>query len=215
MRMPARRWQEMQQRRRGPTGDGSLGATTPPGVVFLTAAAPAAGAGDELRAAASAAVAVALLRAAAVVARLGRALGRARRAGPGEAGLRELALELQRSRDLLDVGCLGGADERDADAGAPGARGAARAVHVALAVGGRVEVDDVRDAGDIDAAGGDVGRDERVDGAGLEARQRLLALALALVAVHGDGLDAGVREAAQEPVGAALRAHEDQREFAL
>ena len=40
---------------------------------------------------------------------------------------------------------------------------------------------------DVDAARRDVGGDERVDAAGLEARERLLALALGLVAVHRDG----------------------------
>src|SRR3954469_15595680 len=55
----------------------------------LAPAAPAAGAGGELRAAASAVAAVARLRAATVLARLRAALG-LRRGGPGQAGLREL-----------------------------------------------------------------------------------------------------------------------------
>ena len=52
-----------------------------------------------------------------------------------------------------------------------GAAGAADAVHVALAVVRRVEVDDVRDAVDVDAAGGDVGRDQRVDAAAPRTRR--------------------------------------------
>ena len=95
------------------------------------------------------------------------------------------------------------------------AAGAADAVHVALAILRRIEVDDVRDAVDVDAARGDVGGDERVDAAGLEARERLLALALGLVAVHRDGRLALRREALDEPVGAALGAHEDERALAL
>ena len=98
---------------------------------------------------------------------------------------------------------------------AAGAAGAADAVDVALAVLGRVEVDDVRDAVDVDAAGGDVGGDQDVDVPGLEAGQGLLALALGLVAVHRDGLDALVREALDQPVGAALGADEDERQVAL
>ena len=98
---------------------------------------------------------------------------------------------------------------------APGAAGAPDAVHVAVAVGGRVEVDDVRDALDVDAARGDVGRDERVDRARLEPGERLLALALGLVAVHRDGGDAGVAEALDEAVRAALRADEHERAVAL
>ena len=107
------------------------------------------------------------------------------------------------------------AEERDADAGPAGAARAADAVDVALAVGRRVEVDDVRDAVDVDAAGGDVGRDERVDAPGLERGERLLALALRLVAVHRDGVDAPAREPADEAVGAALGAHEDERPLAV
>ena len=93
----------------------------------------------------------------------------------------------------------------------PSARCGARS----LAVLRRVEVDHVRDAVDVDAARGDVGRDERVDLAGLEARERALALALRLVAVHRDGVDAVRAEPLDEPVGAALGAHEDEREVAL
>ena len=68
---------------------------------------------------------------------------------------------------------------------------------------------------DVDAARGDVGRDERVDAAGLEARERLLALGLRLVAVHRDGVHVLRAELLDEPVGAALGAHEDEREPAL
>src|SRR5690349_4645863 len=102
----------------------------------------------------------------------------------GAIGRVELAAEAQVARDPAHVARLLGAEERDADAGVPGAAGAPDPVDVALAVGGRVEVDDVRDAVDVDAAGGDVGRHERVDLPGLESRERLLALALGFVAVH-------------------------------
>src|SRR4051812_1181437 len=132
-------------------------------------------------------------RAAAVVAR--RALDRVPGAG-------ELLAEPQGAGDLAHVARLLGADERDPDPGAPRATGAADPVHVALAVFGRVEVDDVRDAVDVEPAGGHVGGDQAVDAAGLEAGQGLLALALRLVAVHGDGGHAGVAELLDQPVGA-------------
>ena len=103
----------------------------------------------------------------------------------GEARHRELAVEVELARDRVDVVRLVGEDEGDADAGAPGAAGRPDAVDVVLAGGRGVEVDDVRDVVDVDAAGGDVGGDERVDLARVEAAQRLLALALGLVAVHG------------------------------
>jgi hypothetical protein len=72
-------------------------------------------------------------------------------------------VQAQRVGDLADVAGLLGLDERDPDAGAARAARAADAVHVALAVLGRVEVDHVRDAADVDAAGGDVGGHERGD----------------------------------------------------
>src|SRR4029079_15025924 len=133
----------------------------------------------------------------------------------GLLGLVELAPQAEVGGDPGDVLRLLGAVEGDADPVPPRAAGAPDPVHVAVAVGGRDEVDDVGDAVDVDAARGDVGGDERVDGAGLEARQRLLALALGLVAMHRDGGDAGVAEALHEAVGAALRAHEDEGEVAL
>jgi hypothetical protein len=54
----------------------------------------------------------------------------------------------------------------------------------------RIEVDHVRDPGDVDAPCRNVGGDEHVDRARLEACERLFALALGLVAVHRKGLDA-------------------------
>ena len=74
----------------------------------------------------------------------GRAGRRSRRAERGSPRTRARAAARPRSRST-SRGLLG-ADERDADAGAPGAAGAADAVHVAVAVLRRVEVDDVRDA---------------------------------------------------------------------
>jgi hypothetical protein len=85
---------------------------------------------------------------------------------------------------LADVPALIAGDECDPDAFGARAPGSADSVNVGVAVGGRVEVDHVRDAADVDAPGRDVGGDEDIDRAGLEARERLLALALGLVAVH-------------------------------
>ena len=51
--------------------------------------------------------------------------------------------------------------------------------------------------------------------AALEAGERLLALALGLVAVHGKGLDALLTELLDEPVGAALGPDEDERATAV
>ena len=65
--------------------------------------------------------------------------------------------------DLAHVGVLIAEDEGHPGAVAAGARGAPDAVDVGVAITGRVEVDHVRDVVDVDAAGGDVGGDERVD----------------------------------------------------
>jgi len=54
----------------------------------------------------------------------------------------------------------------------------------------RIEVDHVRDPGDVDSAGSDVGCHEYVDRALLESGERLLALSLRLVAVHRRCVDA-------------------------
>ena len=67
------------------------------------------------------------------------------------------------------------------------------------------------DAVDVDAAGGNVGGDQRADLAGAECRQHPLAVVLRLVAVNGVGGDAGPGEALHHLVGAMLGAGEDQR----
>ena len=87
-------------------------------------------------------------------------------------------LEVQFRGDLADVPVLVGRDERDADTFGAGAARAAGPVDVSVTVGRRVEVDHVGDSAYVDPAGGDVGGDERVDFAGLEACERLLALTL-------------------------------------
>ena len=97
----------------------------------------------------------------------------------------------------------------------PGAAGAADAVRVDVGLLGRVEVDHVRDVVDVEAARGDVGCDERPHLAGVEPRERLLALRLALVAVDRDRVDVVAAQLLDEAVGAGLRAHEDEREPAL
>ena len=62
---------------------------------------------------------------------------------------------------------------------------------VILGLRREVEVDDVRDALDVDAACGDVGRHEHAHRAGLEGLQRGEALVLAAVRVQRGSVDAG------------------------
>ena len=68
--------------------------------------------------------------------------------------------------------------ERDRDAAGAGARGAADAVHVALGLVRQVEVDHVRDAVDVDAAGGDVGGHQHAGAPARKPAQRALPRAL-------------------------------------
>ena len=87
-------------------------------------------------------------------------------------------VEAELGGEPSDVVVLGRRDERDADAVCPGAAGPANPVDVGLAVGRRIEVDDMRDAGDVDPTGRDIGGDEDVDLSRLEPGERLLALTL-------------------------------------
>ena len=74
------------------------------------------------------------------------------------------------------------ADERDRLARRARPAGPADPVDVVLRVPRQLEVDDVRQVLDVEAAGGDVGRDEDPDLAGLEALERARPLRLRAVA---------------------------------
>ena len=82
-------------------------------------------------------------------------------------------------------------DETDRVADRLGAAGAADAVHVILRLRRKVEVDDVRNAVDVDAAGGDVGRDQHAHVAGSESLQRRQALALRAIRMQRRRRQAG------------------------
>ena len=101
-------------------------------------------------------------------------------------------------------------DEGDGGARRERAAGTADAVDVVLELVGEVEVEDVRDAVDVDAARGDVGRDEHADLAVLEGLQRALTLALRPVGVDGGAADVFALELATDAVGAVLGAREDE-----
>ena len=91
-----------------------------------------------------------------------------------------------------------------------GAASAADAVHVVLRDIGNLVVHDMRQVVDVDAARGDVGGHQSADLAALEARQRLRARALALVAVQRHGGDAVLGQVVGHVVGAELGAREHQ-----
>ena len=89
----------------------------------------------------------------------------------------------------LTSACCSGRTNVIPRAAAAGAAGAADAMDVALVVLGRIEVDHVRDVGQVEPAGGDVGGDERRHLAGAEPGERPLALALRHVAVERERRD--------------------------
>ena len=85
--------------------------------------------------------------------------------------------------DVAEVGTLFVIAERDGNALGPGTRGTPDAVDIALGDIRQVVVHHVADAVDIDAAGGNIGGNERAQLAVAESREHALALILRLVAV--------------------------------
>ena len=104
---------------------------------------------------------------------------------------------------------VGPVHEGHGDTGLAGAAGASGAVQVGVVVVGNRVVDHVGDVVDVDAARGDIRRDQDVLLARLEGGHRALALLLVEVAVHGDGVEAAVVELLDELRGGALGAGED------
>ena len=112
--------------------------------------------------------------------------------------------------DVAKVRAVFARDERHGLAGFARAAGAADAVDVVFRDVRQVVVDDVRQRLDVQAPRGDVGGDEHLQLAVLEALQGLHALRLALVAVDRGGFDAVVLQLLGEPVGAVLGPAEHQ-----
>ena len=84
------------------------------------------------------------------------------------------------------------------------AGGAADAVNISLSVQRHLEVDDVRDVGNVDTARCNIGCNENADVSGREIAERALAGSLRFVAVHGGRANAGHGETIGDAVGAAL-----------
>ncbi|OCC07233.1 hypothetical protein A3Q37_06966 [Streptomyces sp. PTY087I2] len=134
--------------------------------------------------------------------------------------MRRGGVRLRRVRELQVQGLVDQLPARDVvpvdqrDRGALGARaaGAADAVEVGLLVLRRLVVDDVGHTLDVDTARGDVGADQDVDLAVAEGAQRLLAGALAEVAVDRAGGEAALLQLLGDVGGRALRPAEDHRE---
>ncbi len=108
----------------------------------------------------------------------------------------------------LDVVLAG---EGDRPAGLAGARRPADPVDVVLRVHRQVDVDDVRDAVDVEAARRHVGRDEDRELSRLEVGEDLQPLRLGDVARDRSAPEAVPLEAVDEPLGEALRVDEEHR----
>src|SRR5215210_5968897 len=121
--------------------------------------------------------------------------------------------ELFDGRNLIGIGRRG---ERNGDAGHPRAAGAADAVDIIVGLPRHVEVDDMADAFDVEAARGDVGSDEDVDFARLKAVELGDAARLVHVALDLAGGEARALERGGELAHRRLAVAEDDRvlEFA-
>ena len=93
----------------------------------------------------------------------------------------------------------------------PGPSCTSDAVHIGVWKIWQVIIDDVRDLVDINAAGGNVGGDEYLHLARLEALERERASILTLVAVDRPGLNANAVELLDNAVGAVFRSRKDER----
>src|SRR3954470_7400257 len=135
----------------------------------------------------------------------------------GRGGRDPRALDPRRDRrggmalDRLELAPLAWLDEGDRAARAADAAGAPDPVHVDVGRGRHVEVDDVRDRRDVEAARGDVRGHEDRRPAALEVDHHAVARALAHVAVQRLDVQPAVLERAVELLAADLRAHEDDR----
>ena len=115
-----------------------------------------------------------------------------------------------RALDRAEIRLLVGGDERERVARLLGARRASDAVDVVVGDVRDVEVDDVRQVLDVDAARRDVRRDEDLGRPVLEPGERLRALRLAAVAVDALAGHAVAHELVREAVRAVLRAREHE-----
>ena len=123
----------------------------------------------------------------------------------------DLELRVRRRLDVAQHAVLARLDERDRHALAAGAPGPPDAMDVGVGVGRDVVVDDVRDVLDVEAAGGDVRRDQHVQRAVAEAAHHPVAALLGQAAVEGAGVMAAGAERLGQVVDLAAGPGEDQR----
>lgn len=95
------------------------------------------------------------------------------------------------------------------------AAGPADAMNIGFRDLGQVELDDVREFLDIDAAGGNIRRDQDAGFMVLEIAESVLTGILGFVSVDGLGGEAGVLKGAYDLIRAVLRARKNERRFDL
>ena len=91
--------------------------------------------------------------------------------------------------DFGDMLAVGSRDDRNCSSLFAGAAGAADAMHVILGMDRHVEIEDMADIGNVEAAGGDIRADDEIDLARLERVERGHARALIHVAMQGAGAE--------------------------
>jgi len=104
-------------------------------------------------------------------------------------------------------------DEGDPDPVAPGPSGAPDAVQVDVAVSGRIEVDDMADAGHVEAAGSDISGNHNGEVPALETAECLLALSLRTITVQACNAKPCVCDLACNFIGAMFGAGKDEHRF--
>ena len=114
--------------------------------------------------------------------------------------------------DVADEPVLARLGERDGDAFATRAARPSDPVDIGLGRTRHIEVDDMRDMLDVDAARGDIGRDEEVDLGGAHLLHHAVALRLGESAVEREHAVAAPDEALGELVDLDPRPAEDDRE---
>ena len=123
-------------------------------------------------------------------------------------------LLLHQSLNGFDVAHLALITERDCDTRFPLAGGPADAMDICLWLHRHVEVNDVCDVGDVNAARRDIGCNQHADMAIREVVQGALAGVLRLVAVEGGGANASHRQTFGNAISTALGAREHDDAFA-
>ena len=113
--------------------------------------------------------------------------------------------------DRLDLALLARLVERDRAAAAPDPAGPTDPVHVDVGRYRDVEVDDVRDADDVEPAGCDVGRDQQRQPPVLEGDHHAVARALSHVPVQRLDVHPAVAQRPVQLIAADLRPHEHER----